>query len=74
MIRQSSKSSRSELFGDGSGVHKVGKGTVYAGQNLGEVFRRLHLNPDFDYSKHNSDSDLRIRSPQAQRRRHLFRG
>ena len=23
-----------ELFGDGTGVHKVGKGTVYAGQNL----------------------------------------
>jgi len=22
----------SELFGDGSGMHKVGKGTVYAGQ------------------------------------------
>ena len=23
-----------ELFGDGTGVHKVGKGTVYAGQSL----------------------------------------
>ena len=31
----------SELFGDGTGVRKVGKGTVYAGQNLGEVFSAL---------------------------------
>ena len=29
-----------ELFGDGTGVHHVGKGTVYAGQNLGDVFKR----------------------------------
>ena len=27
-----------ELFGDGTGVHTVGKGTVYAGQKLGDVF------------------------------------
>ena len=47
-----------ELFGDGSGVHKVGKGTVYAGQNLDEVVRALHLDPDFDYVKHNNDSDF----------------
>src|SRR5215469_10238958 len=41
----------SELFGDGSGVHRVGKGTVYAGQKLAEVFEALNLKPDFDYSK-----------------------
>lgn len=40
-----------ELFGDGSGVHKVGKGTVYAGQSLDQVFGELELKPDFDYSK-----------------------
>ncbi|HWC19903.1 MAG TPA: glycosyl hydrolase [Terriglobales bacterium] len=48
----------SELFGDGSGIHKVGEGTVYAGQNLGEVFNTLNLKPDFDYSKQGSGSNL----------------
>jgi hypothetical protein len=48
----------SELFGDGSGVRKVGKGKVYAGQSLGEALNALHLNPDFDYVKHNGDSDF----------------
>ena len=48
----------SELFGDGSGAHKVGKGTVYAGEDLGEAFNALHLSPDFDYSKSNSDSNV----------------
>jgi alpha-L-rhamnosidase len=47
-----------ELFGDGTGVHQVGKGTVYAGQNLGEVFNALHLQPDFDYSRPDNNSDL----------------
>jgi len=47
----------SQLFGDGTSVHKVGKGTVYAGQNLSEVFAALNLKPDFDYSKGN-DSNL----------------
>ena len=28
----------SRLFGDGSGTHKVGKGTVYAGSSLRDVF------------------------------------
>ena len=48
----------SQLFGDGSGVHKVGKGTVYAGQNLTQVFSALNLKPDFDYTKRADDSDL----------------
>jgi len=48
----------SELFGDGSGVHKVGKGTVYAGQGLGDVFSALHLDPDFDYTKTGNDSNV----------------
>jgi hypothetical protein len=47
-----------ELFGDGSGTHKLGKGMVYAGQNLSEVVSVVHLDPDFDYLKHNSDSDV----------------
>ncbi|MDR3735470.1 MAG: glycosyl hydrolase, partial [Acidobacteriaceae bacterium] len=35
-----------ELFGDGTGVHQVGKGTVYAGQNPGDVFKAMKLAPD----------------------------
>ncbi|HET7102932.1 MAG TPA: glycosyl hydrolase [Terracidiphilus sp.] len=47
-----------ELFGDGTGVHHVGKGTVYAGEDLGEVFNDMHVAPDFDYTKPNSDTRL----------------
>ena len=47
-----------ELFGDGSGVHKVGKGTVYAGQPLKDVFAAINLQPDFDYSKPEADAKL----------------
>ena len=47
-----------ELFGDGTGVHKVGKGTVYAGQNIGDVFRTMNVAPDFDYTKPESDTSL----------------
>ncbi|HLY40765.1 MAG TPA: glycosyl hydrolase [Terracidiphilus sp.] len=52
------KTLSSDLFGDGSGTHAVGKGTVYAGQNLGDVFSTMHVAPDFDYTK--SDSDTRL--------------
>jgi alpha-L-rhamnosidase len=48
----------SELFGDGTNVHKVGKGTVYAGQSLTDVFAALKLTPDFDYSKPEADARL----------------
>jgi len=47
-----------ELFGDGSGVHQAGKGTVYAGQNLADVFKSLKVAPDFDYTKPESDTRL----------------
>ncbi|MGA8441668.1 MAG: glycosyl hydrolase [Candidatus Sulfotelmatobacter sp.] len=50
----------SELFGDGSGIHKLGEGTVYAGQSLSEVFGTLNLKQDFDYSKQGNDSDLQF--------------
>jgi hypothetical protein len=39
------------LFGDGSGVHKVGKGMVYAGSSLHDVFAALQVKPDFSYSR-----------------------
>jgi alpha-L-rhamnosidase len=47
-----------ELFGDGTGVHNLGKGVVYAGRGLAEVFDALKVKPDFDYTK--SASDARI--------------
>jgi hypothetical protein len=47
-----------ELFGDGTGTHKVGKGTVYAGQDLGEAFHAMNVAKDFDYTK--TDSDTRL--------------
>ncbi|MGB8097701.1 MAG: glycosyl hydrolase, partial [Terracidiphilus sp.] len=40
-----------KLFGDGTGTHKVGKGTVYAGQNIGDVFAEMKVVPDFDTTK-----------------------
>jgi hypothetical protein len=47
-----------ELFGDGTGAHKVGQGTVYAGQSLADVLNALQLAPDFDYTKPESDTRL----------------
>jgi hypothetical protein len=47
-----------ELFGDGTGTHKVGKGAVYAGQNLGDVFAAMQVKPDFDYTKPETDTRL----------------
>jgi hypothetical protein len=47
-----------ELFGDGSGVHPVGKGTVYAGQTPAEAFTAMHVAPDFDYTKPDNDNHL----------------
>ena len=47
-----------KLFGDGTGVHQVGKGTVYAGQSLTDVFNALQVKPDFDYTKPESDTRL----------------
>jgi len=47
-----------ELFGDGTGIHKVGKGSVYAGTNLSEVFSALQLSPDFDYTKPQADTRI----------------
>ena len=47
-----------ELFGDGTGTHTVGKGSVYAGQKLGDVFAALKVTPDFDYSKPEGDASI----------------
>jgi hypothetical protein len=39
-------------------VHRVGKGQVYAGQDLGDVFKAMNVGPDFDYSKPEADTRL----------------
>jgi len=50
----------SQLFGDGAGIHKTGKGTVYAGQDLSEVFSSLNVRSDFEYSKKGDGSDVQF--------------
>ena len=47
-----------ELFGDGTGVHEVGKGKVYAGQKPSGCFNALNVAPDFDYTKPESDTRI----------------
>jgi hypothetical protein len=47
-----------DLFGDGTGTHQVGKGSVYAGQNLADVFRTMKVAPDFDYTKPKEDASI----------------
>ena len=47
-----------ELFGDGTGVHHVGKGAVYAGQSLTEVFQSVGIAPDFDYTRPEKDTRI----------------
>ncbi len=49
-----------ELFGDGTGVHKVGKGAVYAGESLADVFKTLGLAPNFDYTRPENDTEIRF--------------
>jgi len=47
-----------ELFGDGTGVHTVGKGRVYAGSDAAAALQALNLAPDFDYSKPQLDTHV----------------
>ncbi len=47
-----------ELFGDGTGVHSVGKGKVYAGQNAEATLKALSVAPDFDHTKPQSDTRI----------------
>ncbi|WP_348269140.1 glycosyl hydrolase [Edaphobacter paludis] len=48
------------LFGDGTGVHHVGKGEVFAGQSLNEVLTALKVAPDFDYTKGEGDTQIQF--------------
>ena len=47
-----------ELFGDGTGVHPVGQGKVYAGSTPAQAFQAIDLTPDFDYSGDKSTTHL----------------
>ena len=47
-----------ELWGTGTGEHAVGKGKVYAGQSLADALTALKLEPDFHYSKPQSDTEF----------------
>ena len=47
-----------QLFGDGSGVHSVGKGKVYAGQDAAATLRQLNVEPDFAPSAPNPESPV----------------
>jgi len=46
------------LFGDGTGVHAVGKGKVYAGMDAAGALKALEVAPDFDHSKPESDTRI----------------
>ena len=47
-----------QLFGDGSGDHSVGKGKVFAGQTVAQAMAKLSLAPDFDYTRPEADTKL----------------
>jgi hypothetical protein len=47
-----------ELFGDGTGEHTVGKGTVYAGQSVGDALAAMRVAPDFTFAKHEAETRL----------------
>jgi len=46
------------LFGDGTGVHSIGKGKVFAGQNAEATLKALNVAPDFDHTKPFSDTRI----------------
>jgi hypothetical protein len=46
-----------ELFGDGTGVHSVGKGKVYAGTNVLAALKATGVAQDFDSGESASESD-----------------
>lgn len=39
-----------EMFGDGTGVHQVGNGIVYAGATVAEALTAMQVPPDFTYA------------------------
>jgi len=49
-----------DLFGDGHGVHRVGKGMVYAGSTVADALAAMSVAPDFDYKKSEPGTDLQF--------------
>jgi hypothetical protein len=47
-----------QLFGDGTGVHTVGKGHVYAGMDASAALQALNVRPDIDYSKPTAETKV----------------
>jgi len=47
-----------DLFGTGTGVHAVGRGRVYAGQEVQSALRALKIDPDFAYSGPHESSQI----------------
>jgi len=47
-----------DLFGEGTGVHPLGRGKVYAGQTAAAVLKALDIAPDFDYTKPESGQPI----------------
>ncbi len=47
-----------QLWGNGDGEHRVGKGRVYSGQSLEAVLRTLGITPDFEYTRPQTDTHL----------------
>lgn len=49
-----------ELFGDGTGIHSVGQGTIYAGVSLGDALNAIRVSPDFDHGPVEPDANLQF--------------
>jgi len=47
-----------ELWANEKGESTIGKGKVYAGKPIAEVFESLKITPDFEYTKPNDNSEL----------------
>ncbi len=47
-----------ELWANENGVNEVGNGKVYAGQSLDKVLSDLNIQPDFQYSKPDDETEL----------------
>jgi hypothetical protein len=49
-----------QLFGNGSGVHHLGKGVVYAGQTVASALAQMHVAPDFAYRSSSPHADIQF--------------
>jgi len=47
-----------ELFGDGTGIHALGKGKVFAGQDAASALNALGVTPDFNHTKPQPDTRI----------------